>query len=425
MIRLWLRVLARKLWSGRYFQRKSCVARRHAACLRVEALEHRTATSTLHPIEPPLPLRAPPADVGAPVHRPTAGESADNHLTIHPQLNWGSLFGESFGSPALAHGFPPHLHHNAGLNPIAGDPGATTDETQAPVSATPLFHGAPPAPTSPIAPPQDSTTPPDADAVGGSLSTAPPAAVARHDGNHAGTDLNGMTTADVGPYCPAPTFTAAPPEAAHTQWIPATSLPNTVNGSIAAAAPGSIKELPDGTLLQRFVSSNDQAAFTALVARHEQFVLNVCQRVLDDVHAAQDAVQATFMTLARKAATLDAQRPLASWLYTIAFHLALRCRAVTVRRRRRELAAAANRPTVGDSCCAAELEQHEAHQALREELQRLPEMYRVPLQMCYFDGRTHAEVARAVGLPRGSIAKRIGAALERLRERLLARGVML
>ena len=73
----------------------------------------------------------------------------------------------------------------------------------------------------------------------------------------------------------------------------------------------------------------------------------------------------------------------------------------------------------------AEIEQEEVRQALREEVQRLPEKYRLPLTLCYFDGRTHAEAAQAIGLPRGSVAKRVGESLERLRERLLERGLSL
>jgi RNA polymerase sigma factor (sigma-70 family) len=182
---------------------------------------------------------------------------------------------------------------------------------------------------------------------------------------------------------------------------------------------------PDGSLLQRFVTKGDQAAFTALVQRHERFVLQICQCVLGDTHAARDAFQATFLILARKAARLDGRSPVTGWLYKVAYHVALRSRARAARQRRTERGAAKRRLSEGASDLFVDLERQELRQALREELERLPEKYRLPLILCYFDGHTHAEAARMIGLPRGSIAKRIGEGLERLRERLLNRGFML
>jgi RNA polymerase sigma-70 factor (ECF subfamily) len=182
--------------------------------------------------------------------------------------------------------------------------------------------------------------------------------------------------------------------------------------------------LPDGSLLQRFVADREQAAFTALVQRHERIVLGICQRVLGDSHAAQDAFQATFLVLARKASSLHWQGPLAGWLSKVAYHLALRLRAVAARQRRCEKDAAHGRPSQSASACSAEIDNQELRQVLSEELQRLPEKYRVPLVLCYFDGQTHDEAARAIGLPRGSMAKRLREGLERLRERLLDRGFL-
>jgi len=185
------------------------------------------------------------------------------------------------------------------------------------------------------------------------------------------------------------------------------------------------RDLSDSSLLQRFVVNRDQTAFTAIVERHERLVFGVCKRVLGDSHAAEDAFQATFLVLARKASMLDWHRPLSAWLYTVAMRLALRLRAVASRQRRSENVVALRRPTHEESANEAAIETKEVHQVLREELQRLPERYRSPLVLCYFDGRTHAEAARAIGLPRGSIAKRIGEALAQLRQRLIDRGVTL
>jgi RNA polymerase sigma factor (sigma-70 family) len=184
-------------------------------------------------------------------------------------------------------------------------------------------------------------------------------------------------------------------------------------------------DLSDSSLLQRFVVNRDQTAFTAIVERHERLVFGVCKRVLGDSHAAEDAFQATFLVLARKASMLDWHRPLSAWLYTVAMRLAWRLRAVASRQRRSENVVALRRPTHEESANEAAIETKEVHQVLREELQRLPERYRSPLVLCYFYGRTHAEAARAIGLPRGSIAKRIGEALAQLRQRLIDRGVTL
>jgi RNA polymerase sigma factor (sigma-70 family) len=203
----------------------------------------------------------------------------------------------------------------------------------------------------------------------------------------------------------------------------------TTGPAVGQAAAGAVERLPadltDGALLHRFVVDRDQMAFTTLVHRHGSMVLAVCRRVLGDWSVAQDAVQATFLVLARKAAMLDRDGPLGGWLYKVAYHLALRSRAVSARQRQTERDAAEDESSAALAAPGDDLEQQELRQVIREELDRLPEKYREPLILCYFDGRTHADAAREIGLPRGSMAKRIGEGLERLRERLLDRGFML
>ncbi len=186
----------------------------------------------------------------------------------------------------------------------------------------------------------------------------------------------------------------------------------------AKAAP---TELTDGSLLERFVVAHDQAAFTTLVQRYERLVPQVCRRVLGDSHAAQDAFQLTFMVLARKADVLDQQNapPVG---FTRSCTISPRdWRGVAAQQRKVEVARGQQQilPEVDD--IGIDLESRELRQA-REELERLPEKYRTPLIMCYLDGRTHDEAAREIGLPRGSMAKRLAEGLERLRERLLNRG---
>jgi RNA polymerase sigma factor (sigma-70 family) len=189
-------------------------------------------------------------------------------------------------------------------------------------------------------------------------------------------------------------------------------------------APRFLADLPDGSLLQRFAENGEQAAFTTLVQRYERFVLGICRRVLGDAHAAQDAFQATFLVLAQKAPLLDKHSPLTGWLYKVAYHLALRLRAVATRQRRQEKNAVRVGASHGVSEGTDEIEKQELREALAEELRRLPEKLRRPLVLVYFDGLTHEEAARAIGVPRGSMAKRIGEGLARLRERLCERGFL-
>jgi len=176
----------------------------------------------------------------------------------------------------------------------------------------------------------------------------------------------------------------------------------------------------DARLLERFADQRDEAAFQALVRRHGPLVLGVCRRVLRDHHDAEDAFQATFFVLARKAGVLGRRGSLAPWLYTVAYRLALRARADASRRRDRERRAAATLPTQADDGGRADL-----RPVLDEELDRLPEKYRVPLVLCYLDGKTHEEAARELGWPKGTVAGRLARARELLRRRLTRRGVTL
>jgi RNA polymerase sigma factor (sigma-70 family) len=177
--------------------------------------------------------------------------------------------------------------------------------------------------------------------------------------------------------------------------------------------------LTDGELLDRFVSRRDEDAVAELVRRHGPLVLGACRRVLADGHAAEDVFQATFLVLVRKAAALDRRRPLGTWLYTVAYRLALTARAEAERRRRREVEAARRHPEAilpdrPDELCLA----------VEEELQRLPERYRAPLVLCYLEGKTSEQAAQALGWPRGSVSRRLAEARDRLRERLRCRGYL-
>jgi RNA polymerase sigma factor (sigma-70 family) len=177
----------------------------------------------------------------------------------------------------------------------------------------------------------------------------------------------------------------------------------------------------DGELLRQFCERRDEAAFAALVRRHGPLVLGVCRRVLRDVHAAEDAFQATFLVLARKAAGVGRPERLANWLYGVAYRTALKARARAARRGQHERQAGAMAVTDPEDARAW----RELCAALDEEVSRLPERYRAPLVLCYLQGKTNEDAARQLGWPAGSMSYRLARGRELLRERLANRGLTL
>ena len=177
----------------------------------------------------------------------------------------------------------------------------------------------------------------------------------------------------------------------------------------------------DGELLTRYRRERDQDAFGSLVRRHGPMVLGVCRRVLRDSHAAEDAFQATFVVLAKKA---DAVRPpdrLAPWLYGVAYRTALKARGRAFRRQQVEQEYAAevsNRPP------ASSEEGADLLPIIDEQLNALPEKYRTPLVLCAMRGLNKAEAAERLGLPEGTVSSRLARAREMLRDRLTRRGVV-
>jgi RNA polymerase sigma factor (sigma-70 family) len=176
----------------------------------------------------------------------------------------------------------------------------------------------------------------------------------------------------------------------------------------------------DGELLDRFAHRQDEAAFEALLARHAALVLGVCRRSLHDPHDVEDAFQAVFLVLARKAGQLHGRRPLSSWLFGVARLVALKMRAQKAPRQARF---AKGRPAVPDPL--AEITARELYTALDEELASLPEKYRAPLLLCHFEGRTQDEAARHLGLSLASVKRRLEQGRESLRRRLTRRGLTL
>ncbi len=184
--------------------------------------------------------------------------------------------------------------------------------------------------------------------------------------------------------------------------------------------------LGDDELLSRFVGRRDQdddaeAAFAVLVERHGPMVLGVCRRVLGDRHEAEDAFQATFLVLARKAASIARREQLANWLYGVACRTALDVRARATRRKARERKAHAMSPSEVQSADEAELDELRA--ILDEELARLPERYRGAVVLCELDGLSRHAAAQRLGIPEGTLSSRLARAKDLLRHRLTRRGL--
>jgi RNA polymerase sigma factor (sigma-70 family) len=187
-------------------------------------------------------------------------------------------------------------------------------------------------------------------------------------------------------------------------------------------AGGSIAGLSEGELLDRFAIRGDEAAFEAILARHGPMVLGICRRVLRDENDAEDAFQATFLVLVRKAGSLRHRDLLGNWLFGVASRVALRARGVAARRR------TVVGPDIAEEPPAQGAEpgyDRESGAILHEELSRLPEKYRTVVLLCYLEGLTHEEAARQLGWPLGTVKGRLARARELLRKRLTRRGVVL
>jgi RNA polymerase sigma factor (sigma-70 family) len=188
---------------------------------------------------------------------------------------------------------------------------------------------------------------------------------------------------------------------------------------------GASGQLGDAELLGRFVAGRrDEAAeeaFAALVGRHGPMVLGVCRRVLGDRHEAEDAFQAVFLVLARKAGAIARREQLANWLHGVASRTALDALARADRRRTRERKASATAAEeVGPDDGP---ERVELRAILDEELARLPASYRGPLILCELDGLSRQAAAGRLGIPEGTLSSRLARAKDLLRHRLTRRGL--
>src|SRR5437763_12960792 len=187
----------------------------------------------------------------------------------------------------------------------------------------------------------------------------------------------------------------------------------------AAGAPAAART--DRQLLLAFAAHGEQAAFEALVGRHGPMVLRVCRRLLRQEQDAEDAFQATFLVLARKAGSIRRSEALASWLHGVAHRIALRARRDAGRRRAHEREAQPMPANAG----AGEADWGDVQAALDEEIRALPEKYRAPFVLCFLEGKSRAEAAGELGLKEGTVWSRLSQARKLLQERLGRRGIAL
>ena len=189
------------------------------------------------------------------------------------------------------------------------------------------------------------------------------------------------------------------------------------------ASSGTVAGLTDAELIGRFLKGQDdasEAAFEAIVSKHGPMVLSVCRGVLRDSSEADDAFQATFLVLVKKAGSVKLKPSLAPWLYGVARRVALKARATAWKRGKHEITG-----VDADSTSNPEIETGllDAVPLLYDELDRLPEKYRFPVVLCHLEGLSHEEAARQLDWPVGTLSGRLSRARDLLRTRLTRRGV--
>jgi RNA polymerase sigma factor (sigma-70 family) len=178
-------------------------------------------------------------------------------------------------------------------------------------------------------------------------------------------------------------------------------------------------ETTDGQLLECFVSRGEEAALEALVLRHGPMVWGVCRRLLPNHHDAEDAFQATFLVLVRKAAAIVPREMVGNWLYGVAHQTAWHARTRLAKQRTREVQVTAMpEPSVIEQDLGRELQP-----ILDRELSRLPDKYRVAIVLCDLEGKTRREAAQQLGLPDGTLASRLARGRALLAKRLTRHGL--
>jgi RNA polymerase sigma factor (sigma-70 family) len=176
----------------------------------------------------------------------------------------------------------------------------------------------------------------------------------------------------------------------------------------------------DGQLLHGFLTGGQPGAFAAVVHRHGPMVWQICRSLVQDAQDAEDAFQATFLVLVQRAASIRRPELLGNWLYGVAYRVAVRARAHAARRRARERNGVEMIPASSEGIAGLD----DLRPIVHEELQRLPEKYRAPLLLCYFQGKTSEEAAQLLDWPLGTVKGRMSRARDLLRGRLQRRGLV-
>jgi RNA polymerase sigma factor (sigma-70 family) len=203
--------------------------------------------------------------------------------------------------------------------------------------------------------------------------------------------------------------------------MPQAELGNVVRHLRRMVSLAGVRDLADAELLGRFNAKQDEASFAALMERHGRLVWSACWQVLHHQQDAEDAFQATFLVLARQARSIRQGETVASWLYRVAYRTAMKARMNKIKRLAREKAAArmpADKP-------GSELAWRELQTLLVEELERLPEKYRLPFVLCCVEGKSKSEAAQALGWKEGTVSGRLALARKQMQARLARRGVLL
>jgi RNA polymerase sigma factor (sigma-70 family) len=198
-----------------------------------------------------------------------------------------------------------------------------------------------------------------------------------------------------------------------------TQLNGVMRHILRQALPSGGAGLSDGQLLGCFIDHRDEAAFAALVHRHGPMVLGVCRRILGNCHDADDAFQAAFLVLVRKAGSVHPRELVGNWLYGVAYQTARKARSLALKRRTRERQV----NDMPEPAAGTQELWEDLRPLLDQELSRLPDKYRVPIVLCDLEGKSGREAARQLGCPEGTLTGRLSRARALLARRLSQRGV--
>src|SRR5260370_39770902 len=203
--------------------------------------------------------------------------------------------------------------------------------------------------------------------------------------------------------------------------MPHTQLNGVIRHLRRAVFLRGVQDLTDGQLLDRYIVHREETAFESLVRRHGPMVLGVCRRILRHHHDVEDAFQATFLVLVRKAASIRPKEMVANWLYGVAHNTALKARALAMKRQMMEKQVSETpEPQVKQRDQNGDLQR-----LLDQELSALPEKYRILVVLCDLEGKTRKEAAEQLGWPEGTVSGRLARARVMLANRVTRYGLVL